>query len=115
MKRNEKMYDYDKINKQMEEKMEDNNEAPKKEEKYLGSLLFLLHLCLMSGMVWLGVMINAPVVWFVILGFGVVFAVSAIVHKSGSAGKAILLTLGSVFLGIFLLVVSCFSLLSHIH
>jgi len=115
MKRNESMYDYDKINKQMDEKMKDNNEAPRKEEKYLGSLLFLLHLCLMSGMVWLGVMLRAPEVWSVIFGFAFIFAVSIMVHKSGSAGKAILLTLGSVFLGIFLLVVSCFASLSHMH
>ena len=109
------MQEYDEINKRMEKKMNESNDVPKKEEKYLGSLLFLLHLCLMSGMVWLGVMLHAPVVWFVILGFVVIFAVSATVHKSGSTGKAILLTLGSVFLGIFLLVVSCFSALSHIH
>jgi len=110
------MYDYDEINKRMEEKMKSNSvETVKKEQKYIGSLLFLLHLCLAFGMGWLAVMLQSPVVWFVVAGYGFIFLVSILVHKNGNTGKAILLTIGSVFLGIFLLITSCFAVLSGIH
>jgi len=107
------MLDYDEINKRMDEKME--KDAPVKKEKYIGSLLFLLHLCLMIGMIWLGVMLPVAPVWFGIMGYGFIFMLSITIHKSGSAGKAILLTLGSIFLGIFLLIATCFGILSQIH
>jgi len=107
------MYDYDKINKKMDEKMPKGE--PKKEVKYVGSLLFFLHLCLMFGMFWVGVALPVPVVWAVIVVYGLIFAVSASIHQNGSTGKAILMTLGSFFLGIFLLFATCVSLLSNIH
>jgi len=107
------MLDYDEINKRMDEKK--MKDVPVKKEKYIGSLLFLLHLCLFSGMIWIGIMAPVPPVWFTIMGYGLIFMVSITIHKSGSAGKAILLTLGSVFLGIFLLIATCFGILSQIH
>ena len=107
------MLDYDEINKKMDEKM--HKEEPKKEVKYVGSLLFFLHLCLMFGMFWVGVAIPVAVVWIVIGVYGLIFAVSVSIHKNGSTGKAILMTLGSFFLGIFLLFATCVSLLSNIH
>ena len=107
------MLDYDEINKRMDEKM--NQNKPVKKEKYIGSLLFLLHLCLMIGMIWLGVMLPVAPVWFGIVGYGLIFMLSITVHQNGSAGKAILLTLGSLFLGLFLLIVTCFGMLSNMH
>lgn len=107
------MLDYDEINKRMDEKMQ--KDSPVKKEKYIGSLLFLLHLCLLSGMIWLGIMAPVAPVWITIMVYGLIFMVSITVHKNGSAGKAILLTLGSVFLGIFLLIATCFGILSQIH
>ena len=107
------MLDYDKINKKMDEKMPKDEQ--KKEVQYVGSLLFFLHLCLMFGMFWVGVALSVPVVWAVIVVYGLIFAISAAIHKHGSTGKAILVTIGSFFLGIFLLFATCFSLLSNIH
>jgi hypothetical protein len=109
------MLDYDEINKRMDEKMKKNSEEEKKSEKYIGSLLFLLHLCLLSGMIWIGIMAPVPPVWFTIMGYGLIFMISITVHKNGSSGKAILITLGSIFLGIFLLIATCFGILSQIH
>jgi len=60
------MHDYDKINKQMDEKMQKG--SPMKKEKYIWSFLFLLHLCLLSGMIWIGIMTPVAPVWFTIMG-----------------------------------------------
>ena len=107
------MLDYDEINKKMDERMP--KDEPKKEEKYIGSLLFLLHVCLMFGMLWIGFAAPVAPVWITIGVYSLIFAVSIGVHKGGSGGQAILITLGSVFLGIFLLFATCVSLLSNIH
>lgn len=102
----------------MEEKMKkisEENTTHKEKQKYIGSFLFFMHLCLACGMIWLGIMIPAPAIWFGIMGYGVIFLLSATMHKNGDTGKAVLLTIGSLFLGVFLLFAACVTLLSSIH
>ena len=107
------MLDYDEINKRMDEKMP--KEEPKKEEKYIGSLLFLLHICLMSGMIWIGVKVSVTLVWFSIIGYGLFFLVSVTVYNNGHEGKAVLMTLGSIFAGILFLFSKLISILASAH
>jgi len=86
-----------------------------KEQRYVGSLLFWLHLLFAFGMLWVGAGLNEPVVWTAIMIYYGIFVSSAVIHKKGNTARAIFLTVGSLFLGAFLLLASCFALLSGMY
>jgi hypothetical protein len=83
-----------------------------KEQKYMGSLLFWLHLLFGAALLWVGVALPAQSAWLGILVYMGIFAWSIRIYQKGHSGQAIFLTVGSLFLGAFLLIASCFSLLS---
>jgi len=110
------MYDYDKINKQMDDNSKSiETEQISHEFKYMKSFLFFLHICLMGGMIWIGLKVSETLVWFSIIGYGFIFAVSITVYKNGHEGKAVLMTLGSIFAGILFLFSKLINILASAH
>ena len=101
------------MNRNTEEKIDKGTQH--QEQQYIGSLLFWLHILFMAGMVWIGVMVPVGAVWAIIVGYGLVFAISARMHRDGRTGKALMFTVGSVFLGLFLFTVTCLGILANIN